>query len=91
MNRLAAKQWADHQREQEAKEARAKRIADDLEALGRLRAHLLQNNHGEPTQKFRAAIDDYAGFLTGDRQALWSKDCRAIHPDNRGTNPAYDT
>lgn len=73
MNRIAAKQWADYRREQEQKEADAKRLEADLEALRKLRDYLIWNGLGEPSRILIAAIDDYAGHLTGDRAALHSK------------------
>lgn len=74
MNRIATKQWADYRREQEQKEADAKRLETDLEALRTLRHYLIWNGRGEPAEALITAIDDYAGHLTGKRQVLWSSD-----------------
>lgn len=85
MNRLASQQWAEEQDRKDREEADAKRLAGDLEALRKIRDHLLHNWRGEPTQALVDAVDDYAGFLTGNREALWAQDARSIQPDNRGT------
>lgn len=45
-----------------------------------LREYLLNNNRGEATLALRSAVDDYAGFLTGNREALWAQDARSIQP-----------
>ena len=45
-----------------------------------LREYLLNNNRGEATLTLRSAVDDYAGFLTGNREALWAQDARSIQP-----------
>ena len=78
MNRIAAKGWADLKREQQDQEAKERQMSADLEALRTLRDYLLNNGQGEPAMKLREAIDDYVGFLTGDRTALHAKDGRAI-------------
>lgn len=88
MNRIAAKQWADYRREQEQKEADAKRLEADLEALRKLRDYLIWNGLGEPAETLIAAIDDYAGHLTGNRETLWSSDARKIM--SSGTNRSND-
>lgn len=88
MNRLAAKQWADYRREQEQKEADAKRREADLDALRKLRDYLIRHGRDEPAQVLITAIDDYAGHLTGNRETLWSSDARRIVPS--GTNRARD-
>lgn len=80
MNRIASQGWADLKRETEQKEAEAKQLADDLEALRKFRSYLLSNNRGEATLALRNAVDDYVGFLTGNRQALWAQDARSIQP-----------
>ena len=51
-----------------------------LEALRKFRSYILNNNRGEATLALRSAVDDYAGFLTGNRQALWAQDARSIQP-----------
>lgn len=88
MNRIAAKQWADYRREQEQKTAATKRLEIDLEALRKLRDYLIWNGRGEPAQTLIAAIDDYAGHLTGNRETLWSSDARKIM--SSGTNRSND-
>ncbi len=88
MNRIAAKQWADYRREQEQKEADAKRREADLDALRKLRDYLIWNGRGEPAETLIAAIDDYAGHLTGNRETLWSSDARKIM--SSGTNRSND-
>lgn len=80
MNRIAAKQWADYRREQEQIAADARRLEADLEALRKLRDYLIWNGLGEPARILIAAIDDYAGHLTGSRETLRSKDARHIVP-----------
>lgn len=87
MNRLASQQWADERDRKDREEADAKRLDGDLEALRKFRDHLLHNWRGEPTQTIVDAVDDYAGFLTGNREALWAQDARSIQPDNRGRKP----
>lgn len=44
------------------------------------KVYLLSNNRGEATLTLRSAVDDYAGFLTGNREALWAQDARSIQP-----------
>lgn len=83
MNRIAAKGWAEERERKQREEAEAAQIKDDLEALRRLRSHLLNNRRGEPTDILRAAIDDYAGFITGDRQVLWAGDARAVQSSRK--------
>ena len=80
MNRIAAQGWSNLKRETEQKEAAAKQLAEDMEALRKFRSYLLNNNRGEATLTLRNAVDDYAGVLTGDRQALWAQDARSIQP-----------
>ncbi len=55
--------------------------ADDARVVDKaLRDYLLNNNRGEATLTLRSAVDDYAGFLTGNREALWAQDARSIQP-----------
>ena len=80
MDRIAAKGWAEERDRKRHEEAEAARLKDDLDALRRLRVHLLSNRRGDATQALIEAVDDYAGFLTGDHKALWSGDSRSIQP-----------
>ena len=80
MNRIASQGWSDLKREKEQKEADAKQIAEDMDTLRKFRDYLLNNNRGEATLTLRNAVDDYAGFLTGNREALWAQDARSIQP-----------
>jgi hypothetical protein len=78
MNRTAAKGWADDRDRKRHEEAEAERLKDGLDALRRLRIHLLSNRRGDATQALIDALDDYAGVLTGDRKVLWSDNFRHI-------------
>ena len=51
-----------------------------MDTLRKFRDYLLNNNRGEATLTLRSAVDDYAGFLTGNREALWAQDARSIQP-----------
>lgn len=78
MNRIAAQGWSDLKRETEQKEAASKQLAEDMDTLRKFRDYLLNNNRGEATLTLRSAVDDYAGFLTGNRTALHMKDFREL-------------
>ena len=80
MNRIAAQGWSNLKRETEQRESAAKQLAEDMNTLRKFRDYLLNNNRGEATLALRSAVDDYAGFLTGNRQALWAQDARSIQP-----------
>lgn len=81
MNRISSKQWEAFRQEQREKERLAVQLKADLEALRVLRDYLLKNRRGEPSDKLRAAIDDYAGHLTGNREVLWAQNCRFVQPN----------
>ena len=83
MNRIAAQGWSNLKRETEQKEAAAKQLAEGMETLRKFRDYLLNNNRGEATLALRSAVDDYAGFLTGDRTALHMKDFRELPSKGR--------
>ena len=85
MNRIAARQWADERERKYREEVEAQRLKADLDALRKLRDHLLDNWRGEPTDTLKAAIDDYAGVLTGNRTVLWSDNFRHVM-DGTGAN-----
>lgn len=90
MNRLAAQEWAEERARKEREEHDAARLKADLAALQALRSHLINNPHGEASEKLRNAIDDYAEHLTGDRDALGSKDGRHLSQGSRRPNPVDD-
>ena len=74
-NRAAARAYAaEKQRRFEEERDRAGRAAD-LEALRVIRDYLIfkANTRGDACERLRAAIDDYAGEITGDRTALHAK------------------
>jgi hypothetical protein len=75
-NRAAARAFAaEKQRRFEDERDRAGRAAD-LEALRVIRHYLIfeaKTREGEARDRLLAAIDDYAGEITGDRTALHSK------------------
>lgn len=81
MNRISSKQWEAFRQEQREKERLAVQLKADLEALRVLRDYLLKNRRGEPSDKLRAAIDDYAGHLTGNREVLWAQNFRFVQPN----------
>lgn len=81
MNRLASKQWQAFREEKREKERAGKQLAADLEALRVLRDYLLKNRRGKPSDALRAAIDDYAGHLTGNREVLWAQNFRFVQPN----------
>ncbi|MEA2822340.1 MAG: hypothetical protein QOJ86_4344 [Bradyrhizobium sp.] len=74
-NRAAGRAWAAEKRRRfEEEQNRAGRAAD-LEALRVIRDYLIfkAKNRGFAYERLKAAIDDYAEELTGDRNALHAK------------------
>lgn len=90
MNRLAAKQWADERARKELEEKEAARLNADLEALRALREHLINSPRGIATDKLREAIDDYAGYLTGNREIFWAGDARQVLTGFKGHRTKAD-
>lgn len=75
-NRAAARAYRADKEQRFREERHRADLAADLEALRALRDYLIYKARmGSPDgrQRLRAAIDDYAGEITGDRTALHSK------------------
>lgn len=74
-NRAAARAYAaEKERRYQEQQDRAGRAAD-LEALRVIRDYLVfkARTRGDAHERLKAAIDDYAGEITGDRAALHAK------------------
>jgi hypothetical protein len=70
-NRAAAKAYQQERMQKHREEAHALAVKADLEQLRILRDYLIfRSKAREPARELLDAIDEYAGKLTGDRQAL---------------------